>query len=152
MDASTRKELMQIFSETRTIAVVGASTDEEKPSHLIPLYLQSQGYHILPVNPHGGKIFGESVYRSLADIDMPVDVVDVFRPSNETPEIASEAVKIGAKVLWLQLGIEFEEARKIAETAGLTVVMDQCMGALHGAFGLGPGPHAPMETWKSGER
>jgi uncharacterized protein len=152
MDASTRKKLLQIFSETRTIAVVGASTDEEKPAHLIPLYLQSQGYRILPVNPHGDKICGESVYRSLSAIDVPVDVVEVFRPSDETPEIAREAVKIGAKVLWLQIGIESKEAGKIAEAAGLTIVMNQCMGAVHGALGLGPGPHAPMETWKSGDR
>lgn len=152
MDASTREKLLHIFSETRTIAVVGASTAEEKPAHLIPLYLQSQGYRILPVNPHGGKIFAESVYRSLSDIDVPVDVVDVFRPSEETPAIAREAVKIGAKVLWLQLGIVSEEARQIAEAAGLTVIMSQCMGAVHGALGLGPGPHAPMETWTHGER
>lgn len=150
MDASLRKELLDIYHTTRTIAVVGASSAEEKPSHLIPLYLQSQGYRILPVNPHGGELFGEVVYRSLAEITVPVDVVNVFRPAQETPEIAREAIKIGAKVLWLQLGIESEEARQIAEAAGLTVIMNKCMGAMHGALGLGPGPHAPMETWTRG--
>ena len=147
MDVSVRKELLDIYNTTRTIAVVGASENEKKPSHLIPLYLQSQGYRILPVNPHSDELFGEPVYRSLAAIDVPVDVVNVFRPSEQTPEIAREAVKIGAKVLWLQLGIESEEARKIAAAAGLIVIMDQCMGAMHGALGLGPGPHSPMETW-----
>ncbi len=148
MDSSARKELLDIYNTTRTIAVVGASGNEEKAAHLIPLYLQSQGYRILPVNPHGGELFGESVYRALTDITVPVDVVNVFRPSEETPEIAREAVKIGAKVLWLQLGIASAEARQIAEAAGLSVIMDQCMGAMHGALGLGPGPHVPMETWK----
>jgi len=148
MDASMRKRLLDIYSATRTIAVVGASGNEEKPAHLIPLYLQSQGYRILPVNPRSNELFGEPVYRSLADIPVSVDVVDVFRPSEETPEIAREAIKIGAKVLWLQIGIASEEAQKIAEAAGLTVIMDQCMGAMHGALGLGPGPHSPMETWK----
>jgi uncharacterized protein len=152
MDASQRKELLDIYRATRTIAVVGASSTEEKPSHLIPLYLQSQGYRILPVNPHGGELFGEVVYRSLAEITVPVDVVDVFRPAQETPEIAREAIKIGAKVLWLQLGIESEEARHIAEAAGLTVIMNKCMGAMHGVLGLGPGPHAPMDTWTRGRK
>ena len=152
MDASLRKELLNIYDTMRTIAVVGASSVEEKPSHLIPLYLQSQGYRILPVNPRGGELFGEVVYTSLTEITVPVDVVDVFRPAQETPEIAREAVKIGAKVLWLQLGIESDEAREIAEAAGLTVIMNQCMGAMHGALGLGPGPHAPMDTWTRGRK
>jgi len=152
MDASLRQKLLEIYNATRTIAVVGASSAEEKPSHLIPLYLQSQGYRILPVNPHGGELFGEVVYRSLAEIPVPVDVIDVFRPAQETPEVAREAVRIGAKVLWLQLGIESEEARKIAEEAGLTVIMNQCMGAMHGALGLGPGPHAPMNIWTRGRK
>jgi len=134
-------ELRQIYADTKTIAVVGASSDEAKPSHSIPRYLQSQGFRIIPVSPKGGEIFGEKVYSSLTDIDVPVDVVDVFRPSAETPAVARDAVKIGAKVLWLQSGIANDEAEKIAEEAGLKVVMDRCMGATHGRLGLGPGPH-----------
>jgi uncharacterized protein len=134
-------ELRRIYEETKTIAVVGASGDEAKPSHSIPRYLQSQGYRIIPVSPKGGEILGEKVYTKLTDVDVPVDVVDVFRPSDETPAIAQDAVKIGAKVLWLQSGIANDEAEKIAEGAGLTVVMDRCMGATHGRLGLGPGPH-----------
>ncbi len=147
MDASMREKLLGIYQTTRTIAVVGASADEKKAANLIPSYLQSQGYRILPVNPRGGELFGETVYQALTDIPVPIDVVDVFRPSEETPEIAREASKIGAKVLWLQIGIVSQEAQQIAEEAGLIIVMNQCMGAMHGALGLGPGPHSPRETW-----
>jgi uncharacterized protein len=135
-----REELLRIYNQSRTIAVVGASADASKPAHEVPAYLQSQGYRILPVNPRGGEIFGEHVFHSLTEIDVPVDVVEVFRPAQEAPEIARQAVTIGAKVLWLQLGIVSEEARQIAESAGLTVIMDRCMGATHAQLGLGPGP------------
>jgi uncharacterized protein len=140
MDASLRERLTRIFAETRTIAVVGASADRSKPAHTIPRYLQGQGYRILPVNPRGGEILGEPVARSLAEVKEPVDVVEVFRPSAETPQVARDAVAAGAKVLWLQQGIASEEARQVAEAAGLTVVMDRCMGETHGELGLGPGP------------
>ena len=133
-------ELKQIYADTKTIAVVGASNDEKKPGHSIPAYLQSQGYKIIPVNPRGGEIFGEQVRASLADIDEPIDVVDVFRPSEETPEIARQAVEVGAKVLWLQTGISSDEAERIVREGGLTVVMNTCMGATHWRLGLGPGP------------
>jgi uncharacterized protein len=146
IDPSERERLLSIYAQTRTIAVVGASADPSKAAHRVPRYLQSQGYRILPVNPHGGELFGERVYRSLAEIDTPVDVVDVFRPAQEAPEIARQAIAIGAKVLWLQLGIVSEEARQIAEAAGLTVVMNRCMGATHAQLGLGPGPQASIEA------
>jgi predicted CoA-binding protein len=136
----TDEELKQIYADTKTIAVVGASNDEKKPGHSIPAYLQSQGYKIIPVNPRGGEIFGEQVRASLADIDEPIDVVDVFRPSEETPEIARQAVEAGAKVLWLQTGISSDEAERIAREGGLQVVMNTCMGATHRRLGLGPGP------------
>jgi uncharacterized protein len=140
MDASLRERLLRTYAETKTIAVVGASHDPAKPAHGIPRYLQQQGYRILPVNPRGGELLGEPVARSLAEVDGPVDVVEVFRPAAEAPQVARDAVKVGAKVLWLQLGIESEEARRIAEAAGLTVVMDRCMGETHRELGLGPGP------------
>jgi uncharacterized protein len=140
MDPSLRERLLRIYAETKTIAVVGASADPSKPAHEIPRYLQRQGYRILPVNPRGGELLGEAVARSLAEVDGPVDVVDVFRPAAAAPEIAREAIAIGAKVLWLQLGIESQEAKRLAEAAGLTVVMNRCMGATHGELGLGPGP------------
>ena len=143
MEASEREQLLRIYAETRTIAVVGASADESKAAHQVPRYLQSQGYRILPVNPRGGELFGEPVFSSLAEIDVPVDVVEVFRPAQEAPEIARQAIAIGAKVLWLQMGIVSEEARRVAEAAGLVVVMNRCMGATHELLDLGPpGPRS----------
>jgi predicted CoA-binding protein len=139
MDTLLRERLLRIYAQTKRIAVVGASADPSKPAHQIPRYLQQQGYRILPVNPRGGQLFGEPVARSLLEVEGPVDVVEVFRPATEAPEIARAAVKIDAKVLWLQLGIASEEARQVAEAAGLTVVMDRCMGETHGKLGLGPG-------------
>lgn len=134
------ERLRRLFHATRTIAVVGASHREDRPAHTIPAYLRSQGYRIIPVSPRGGELFGERVRTSLAEIDEPIDVVDVFRPSAETPDIARQAVAMGARVLWLQKGIANDEARAIAEAAGLTVIMDRCMGATHRWLGLGPGP------------
>lgn len=133
-------ELRAIYADTKTIAVVGASGDPEKPGHTIPAYLQRQGFRIIPVSPKGGELFGERVYSSLAEIPEPVDLVDVFRPAAETPAIAAQAAAIGARVLWLQAGIYSEEAAAIAKSEGLTVVMDMCMGATHERLGLGPGP------------
>ncbi len=144
IEPSEREKLLRIYAQSRTIAVVGASADTSKAANEVPRYLQRQGYRILPVNPRGGELFGERVFRSLVEIDIPVDVVEVFRPAQEAPEIARQAVAIGAKVLWLQLGIVSEEARQIAETAGLTVVMNRCMGETHALLGLGPGPDAPI--------
>lgn len=140
MDPALRDQFKSIYAEARTIAVVGASADPSKPAHTVPAYMQSQGYRILPVNPRGGEILGERVYRSLSEIDVPVDVVDVFRPADEAPDIARQAAAIHARVLWLQLGIVSDEARRIAEAAGLTVIMDRCIGATHAELGLGPGP------------
>jgi predicted CoA-binding protein len=134
------ERLHRIFRETRTIAVVGASHDPEKAANRIPRYLASQGYRVIPVSPRPGELFGEPIRASLAEIDVPIDVVDVFRPPAETPAVARDAVAVGARVLWLQKGISNDEAQAIAESAGLTVVMDRCMGATHRWLGLGPGP------------
>jgi uncharacterized protein len=139
MDTLLRERLLGIYAQTKRIAVVGASADPSKPAHQIPRYLQQQGYRILPVNPRGGQLLNEPVARSLFEVEGPVDVVEVFRPATEAPEIARAAVEIDAKVLWLQLGIASEEARQVAEAAGLTVVMDRCMGETHRKLGLGPG-------------
>jgi uncharacterized protein len=140
-EGELRERLLEVYARAKTIAVVGASADESKPAHEIPRYLQSQGYRIVPVNPRGGEILGEPVVSSLDDIEGPVDVVDVFRPADQAPAIAEQAIEIGARVLWLQLGIASAEAKQLAEAAGLTVVMNRCMGATHGQLGLGPGPH-----------
>ena len=139
------EEMRQIYADTKTIAVVGASADEMKAAHTIPRYLQRQGYRIIPVNPRGGEILGEPVRERLTDIEEPIDVVDVFRPSEETPGVARDAVKVGAKVLWLQEGISSEEADRIATEGGLKVVMNRCMGETHHQLRLGPGPRAERQ-------
>jgi predicted CoA-binding protein len=150
MEGQSRQDLLlRIYEKTKTIAVVGASADERKAAHIIPSYLQSQGYQIIPVNPRGGEILGERVYPSLEEIDALVDVVDVFRPPVEAETIAREAVAVGADVLWFQPGTHTTEAIKLAADAGLTVVAGRCLGATHGELGLGPGPHRtvrPSET------
>jgi len=125
------EELLRIFRKARTIAVVGASMHDHKPSHFVPRYLQEQGYRIVPVNPRGGEIFGEAVYRRLEDVDVPFDVVEVFRPPNEAEAVARSAVACGARVLWFQLGTHTDEAVRLAEEAGVTVVVDHCMMPEH---------------------
>ncbi|HET8776774.1 MAG TPA: CoA-binding protein [Candidatus Limnocylindria bacterium] len=136
----TRDDLLRIYAETKVIAVVGASDDRSKPAGNIPAYLQSQGYRIIPVNPMRDTVLGERAYSTLADITEPVDVVDVFRPAPEGPDIARQAADIDAKVIWFQPGTQSGEASRIAHDAGLTVVSRICMGATHGTLGLGPGP------------
>ncbi|MDP9282744.1 MAG: CoA-binding protein [Chloroflexota bacterium] len=137
----THEELLRIFAKPKTIAVVGASNAVGKPGHDIPRYLQSQGYRIVPVNPRGGEILGERAFPSLPEVDVPVDVVDVFRPPDEAVAVARDAIAIGAKVLWFQAGTDSDEATAAAADAGLTVITKRCMGVTHGLLGLGPGPH-----------
>lgn len=121
-------DLREILQYAKTVAVVGASRDPGKPSGKIPYLLQHRGYRIIPVNPSAKEILGEATYGSLLDIKEPVDVVDVFRPAAEAPELARQAVAIGAKALWLQQGIKSDEARAIAEAGGLDYIEDLCMG------------------------
>jgi uncharacterized protein len=110
-----------------TITVVGASVAPSKAAHSVPAHMQRHGWRIIPVNPRAEEILGEPVYRSLAEIPEQVGLVDVFRPSPETPEVARQAVEAGATALWLQLGIRSDEARAIAESAGLLYVEDRCL-------------------------
>jgi predicted CoA-binding protein len=116
----------EILRRSKTIAVVGASRDPSKPSSSVPRALQERGFRIIPVNPSVDTLFGERAYKSLADIGEAVDVVDVFRPSADAPEVARQAVAIGARALWLQQGIVSDEARRIAEAAGMDYVEDRC--------------------------
>jgi predicted CoA-binding protein len=120
-----------LLSNARTIAVVGASANPERASHGVMHRLQRFGYQVIPVNPHEKEILGVPVYPSLSDIDTHVDIVDVFRRAEFTPSIADEAVAIGAGALWLQLGIENEEAAQRATDGGLIVVMDLCIAVAH---------------------
>jgi predicted CoA-binding protein len=135
-------ELKQLMTKASTIAVVGASSNPEKSSYGIMRKLQSVGYHVIPVNPRETEVLGERAYASLSDIPVPIDIVDVFRRSEDTPPIADEAVKIGAKALWLQSGIENEEAATRAKAGGLTVVMDSCLGTMHAVLRV---PHKKTE-------
>jgi predicted CoA-binding protein len=127
-------ELRAIYADTTTIAVVGASANPGKPAHTVPAYLQDVGFRILPVNPRAEEILGVQAYPRLEDVPAPVDVVEVFRPAEEAPEIARSAVAIGAKTLWLQEGIVSEDAAAIARAGGLRVVMGRCMRATHRAL------------------
>ncbi len=110
-----------------TITVVGASAAPQKAAHSVPAHMQAHGWRIIPVNPHADEILGEPVYRTLADVPEQVGLVDVFRPSPRTPDIARQAVAAGATALWLQLGIVSKEARDIAEKAGMLYVEDRCL-------------------------
>lgn len=122
------KKLVDILTNIKFIALVGASDKVERPSYKVMQYLINQGYNVTPVSPKlaGKKLLGQKVYAQLADIPYPIDMVDVFRNSAAALEVSQQAIAINAKVLWLQLGVINEEAKKIAERAGLAVVMNAC--------------------------
>ncbi|MHB1205908.1 MAG: O-acetylhomoserine aminocarboxypropyltransferase [Rhodospirillaceae bacterium] len=124
----SQEKLRAILSRTRTIALVGASSSWNRPSYFVMKYLQSKGYRVIPVNPGtaGQQLLGETIYASLRDIPEPIDMVDVFRASNQVGPIVEDAIAIGAKVVWMQLGVRNDEAAARAETAGLEVIMNRC--------------------------
>ena len=124
---STIAQLRRILKDSHTIAVVGLSADWFRPSYFAAKYMQEHGYKVIPVNPKYTDILGERCYPDLKSIPDKVDIVDVFRKSDDCVPIAQEAVAIGAKALWLQIGVINEEAGKIADTAGLEVVMNRCV-------------------------
>ncbi|MFB0534940.1 MAG: CoA-binding protein [Anaerolineae bacterium] len=123
--------IKSILEQSKTVAVVGLSPREERDSHRVAKYLQSQGYRIIPVNPNADEILGERSYPDLASVPEPIDVVDVFRRSEAMPEIVEEAIKVGAKTVWMQEGVIHKEAAARAREAGLQVVMDRCMFKEH---------------------
>ena len=116
----------EILEAATVIAVVGASRDPNKAGGSVPEGLQSRGFRIIPINPYADTLFGERVYRSLAEVPEKIDLVDVFRPAEDAPEIARQAVAVGARAVWLQLDVRSDEARRIAEGAGLDYVEDEC--------------------------
>ena len=130
-----------ILARVRTIAIVGASTNPVRPSYFVLKYLLAKGYEVFPVNPgHAGKeILGRKIYARLADIPCPIDMVDIFRSSDAALGITKEAIEIGAKVVWMQLGVRNDEAARLAEEGGLEVVMNRCpkieYGRLSGEIG-----------------
>jgi predicted CoA-binding protein len=127
------EELKDTLRNLKTVAVIGISPKEDRPSYIVASYLKSEGYRIIPVRPDGEEILGEKVYHHLSEIpkEIGVDVVDIFRRSEEVPPIVEEAIQRGAKVVWMQEGIIHKEAGEKAEKAGLKVVMDRCMKKEH---------------------
>ncbi len=132
-------KLRRILRENRTLAVVGLSANWYRPSYFAAKYMQEHGYRVIPVNPMYDQVLGEKCYKSLRDIPEKVDIVDCFRKSQEIPSLAGDAAAIGAKVLWMQLGVANAEARRLAEAAGLEVVEDRCVKIEHARLfgGLG---------------
>ena len=127
------EEIKDTLRNAKTVAVVGISPKEDRPSYIVALYLKSKGYRIIPVRPDGEEILGEKVYHGLLEIpeEIGVEVVDIFRRSEDVPPIVEEAIQRGAKVVWMQEGVIHKEAGEKAERAGLKVVMDRCMKKEH---------------------
>ena len=134
-------QIRRVLRDTDVIAMVGASTNWNRPSYFAMKYMQEKGYRVIPVNPRaaGETLLGEEVYASLKDIPVPIDMVDIFQRSDRVPSIVDEAIEVGAKVIWMQLTVRHDEAAKRAEDAGLTVIMDRCpkieFGRLTGELG-----------------
>ncbi|MBC8066282.1 MAG: CoA-binding protein [Chlorobia bacterium] len=129
------KLIRQILGTAKTIAVVGLSTESTKASNMVASYLQDEGYRIIPVNPRATEILGEECYPDLRAIPFPVDVVDIFRPATEVPDIVQDAIDIGAQTVWMQLRLVDIPAAERAQAAGLNVVADKCIKMEHGRFG-----------------
>jgi hypothetical protein len=129
----TLEEMRQILADAKTVAVVGLSDKRDRPSYGVAAYLQQQGYRIIPVNPNLTAVLGERAYPAVTAIptEIAIDVVEIFRRPEHVPPVVEEAIAVGAKVVWMQQGIVHEAAAQRAEEAGLTVVMDACMAAVH---------------------
>ena len=134
------EHIKNILRDTKTIAMVGASSNDMRPSYFAMMYLLAKGYTIHPINPAmaGKKILGQTVYASLKDVPAPVDMIEIFRASEFAPDVVKEALqereRLGLKVIWMQLGVVSEEAAELALTAGLAVIMDRCPKIEHGRF------------------
>ncbi len=127
--ANEQETIQKILQDSCTVAVVGLSSNPERPSYEVAHYLQQRGYRIIPVNPNETEVLGEQAYPDLLSVPEPIDVVDIFRRSEAVPSIVEQAIKIGAKAVWMQKGVRHEEAAAQARHAGLLVVMDRCMMA-----------------------
>jgi len=127
-------EVAEILKNYRVVAVVGLSTDPDRPSYQVAQYLKNHGYRIIPVNPGCQEILGEKCYPALQDIPFPVEVVDIFRKVDAIPALVDEAIAVGAKAVWLQLGLEEPQSAQKARKAGLKVVMNRCMKVEHAAL------------------
>src|SRR5436309_3190296 len=132
--ATTAFDRLRILRENRTIAMVGLSSNPFRPSHFAAIYMLAEGYNVIPVNPREQEILGRRCYPSLRDIPEKVDLVDIFRDPSAVPPIVEEAIAIGAKVIWMQLGVINQLAAQRARAAGLEVVMDACVKIEHARF------------------
>lgn len=130
-DDGLKDEKIRGIYDLKNIAVVGLSKDREKPSHRVAAYLMTKKYRIIPVNPTAERILGKKVYKSLLEIEEPIDIVDIFRPSEDVMPIVEQAIEKKAKVVWMQEGIVNEEAAEMARKAGMEVVMNRCMMKEH---------------------
>jgi predicted CoA-binding protein len=128
------RDRMRMLEQYRNIAMVGLSGNPFRPSHFAAIYLMAEGYRVIPVNPREKEVLGQPCYASLRDVPGPVDIVDIFRDPSAVPALVEEAIAIGAKVIWMQLGVVHFEAAKRARDAGLEVVMDRCMKIEHARF------------------
>jgi predicted CoA-binding protein len=126
--------IQRVIHGAKTIAIVGLSRNELRASYFVGYYLRRHGYRVIPVNPRETEIFGEKSFNSLADVPVPVDIVNVFRAPEALPAIAADAVAIGAKSMWCQFSVINEEGGRIAEAAGLAVVMDRCIKVEHARY------------------
>jgi predicted CoA-binding protein len=126
--------IQRIIHNAKTIAIVGLSKKELRASHFVGFYLRRHGYRVIPVNPREPEIFGEKSFKTLADVPVPLDIVNVFRAPDALPAIAEEAVAVGAKNLWCQFSVINEEGGRIAEAGGLSVVMDRCLKVEHARY------------------
>ena len=149
MPINSDEGIREVLSSTRTIALVGASPNPERASHAVMHYMMDRGYRVIPVNPNEKEILGQKVVASLSDIEEPVDMVDVFRKSEDAGPLCDEAIAIGAKSVWLQLGVINEEGARRAEAAGLKVIMDRCPAIDMPRLGMGPpNPYKPNRARK----
>jgi uncharacterized protein len=126
--------IQRVLHNAKTIAIVGLSPNELRASHFVGYYLRRHGYRVIPVNPRENEILGEKSFKSLADVPVPIDVVNVFRAPDALPAIAAETASVGAGTLWCQFGVINEEGARIAEAAGVTVIMDRCIKVEHARY------------------
>jgi predicted CoA-binding protein len=142
-DGLSDEQLREILTKYRRVAVVGASRELTKPAHYVPRFLMRQGYEVIPVNPYADEILGVRAYKSLEDVPAPVEIVDVFRPSEAVLDVAKSAVKVMPKVFWMQEGIYNREAADLLKAHGITVVWDRCMMKVHNRL-FGSKPLIPL--------
>lgn len=127
MTSISDEEIITILKDSKVIAVIGCSSNPEKPSYYVPKFLQRKGYKIIPVNPSSKKIFGENCYKSILDVKEKIDIVEIFRPSEDALKFVEEAITKNPKLIWLQIGIENKEAEELAINKEVKIVMDRCM-------------------------